>query len=144
MRFVASSWHLIHLLKIAANCTEKAMQAALRGIELSPCQAQVLDLIESHGTSMSGISKALCCHKSNVTQIVDALVLMEYVEREVSLEDRRVHRITLTAKGKEVLAVIREALRAKSTHCFSALSTHEQAELERLLARFSESWNEHD
>ncbi len=140
MRCVTSSWHLIHLFKNAAACIEKDMQAGLLDMELSPCQAQALDVIDSHGASMSAMSKALCCHKSNITQIVDSLVSRNLVERVVSEKDRRICTLTLTPKGREVLIVIRRSLLAQSKICFEVLSHEECEQLQRLLDRLVAAW----
>lgn len=130
---------LIHLLKNAASCCERELQVGLQGSDISICQAMMLQQIQENGESMSKLSKALCCHKSNVTQIVDGMVKAEWVERELCKTDRRVSHLKLTGKGKKLLDVIEAALKKQADKCFGMYSDTEKKQLEGLLKKFVET-----
>lgn len=130
--------HLIHLLKNAASCCERELQSGLEGTAISACQALVLQQIDESGESMSKLSKALCCHKSNITQIVDALVKNGIVVREPCKTDRRVLHLKLTSKGKELLRLSKTAMEKQATKCLAGYSVSEKRSLSDMLERFVE------
>lgn len=129
---------LVHLLKNASSCCEKELSDALGGMDVSLCKVTLLMNIADDGTSMSKLSKALCCHKSNVTQIVDALVKDGYAERVQSEEDRRVSNLKITTKGKKMLDAAVPMMKQASVKCFACLSADEQKKMYGILEKFVE------
>jgi MarR family transcriptional regulator, organic hydroperoxide resistance regulator len=76
-------------------------QCAKLGITAT--QLSVLKLLQTVGDlSLSELSRRMAATNSTVTGIVDRMVAAKLVEREQSVEDRRVWRIKLTAQGKAI------------------------------------------
>ena len=125
------------LLKAAASCSEKQLNDAVFGLKISQCQASVLLLVKEQGTaSMSSLSRTLCCHKSNITQIVDGLFDQGLISRIPCKEDRRVCRVALTAKGKTLLKKAEDAMRKSAEKCVGIFTASECTQLRKLLKRY--------
>lgn len=75
-------------------------------------------LNEQEGKPMNKIGEELWCDVSNITGVVDRLEKQGLVRRTAHPDDRRISLITITPKGKEVLA--------------GTLPEHEQALIQRL------------
>lgn len=105
-------------------------QCARHGITAT--QLSVLKLLQElgDGLSLSELSARMAAKNSTVTGIIDRMVAAELVVREQSAEDRRVWKIKLTRKGRDIANRIEVApwdlLR-------SALSALPRAELRGLI-----------
>ncbi len=128
---------LCGLLKNAASCCDRHMNIAVDDIGISHCQAQVLMHISSKGSvSMTTLSKQLCCHKSNVTQIVDVLAKRGFIERVASKADKRVFALRLKPKGKTLLSIAEKMLRKHAKESLSMFTEPERKQLEKLLKKY--------
>ncbi len=134
-----SDLQLIHLLKSAASCAEKELADALHGLGISLCQASLLVQVDHTHLSMSALSKILCCHKSNVTQIVDSLEESGIVERKLNASDRRIAELALTDKGRALMAQAREVMSRKAVTVLSMFSEDEKQAAREMLIRFMEA-----
>ena len=75
--------------------------------ELTQAQFNVLMILKRHGDggmSQKDIREKLVCSKGNVSIHTANLARMGYVRKQTSKRDSRVNVITLTAKGRRVLA----------------------------------------
>jgi DNA-binding MarR family transcriptional regulator len=71
---------------------------------LTAVQLAALYRIDEHGElAMGKVAHVLHCDPSNVTGIVDRLVMHKLVTRQECPTDRRAKTITLTAEGKKVV-----------------------------------------
>jgi DNA-binding MarR family transcriptional regulator len=78
---------------------------------LTRAQLFALYAINKHGElAMGQAANVLHCDASNVTGLVDRLVLQGLAERKESSHDRRTKNLSLTAKGAQVISEIRKAL----------------------------------
>ncbi len=127
---------LCGLLKAVAATCERELNEALADLGISHCQASILAQISKSGpVTMSAVSKELCCHKSNVTQVVDGLVAKDLLERVASKEDRRMSTLVLTRKGKVVAAKSLTILTKAARECMGLFSTTERQSLKKLLEK---------
>lgn len=135
-----SCLHLCGLIKNVASCCERRMNAALDKVDVSHCQAQVLMKISAQGSiSMTALSKELCCHKSNVTQIVDLLTERSLIERVASKEDKRVFTLKLKPKGRALLTTAETMLCKQADKSMDGFSAVERKQFEKLLRKYVES-----
>jgi DNA-binding MarR family transcriptional regulator len=105
-------------------------QCARHGITAT--QLNVLKLLQGIGDlSLSELSRHMAARNSTVTGIIDRMAAADLVTREQSAEDRRVWKIRLTDRGRDIAERIDVApwdlLR-------SALLALPEAELKRLIA----------
>jgi len=82
---------------------------------------------------MNMLSNLLLCDASNVTGIVDRLLLQGYIKREENPKDRRVKMITLTETGESLRATLLEAIAAYELPELSRLSGEQRDQLKAML-----------
>jgi DNA-binding MarR family transcriptional regulator len=70
----------------------------------------ILELSENDMVSMQDLSRAVLVDNGHTTRAVARLVELGYVSREVDPEDSRSYLVSLTAKGRDSSAVIRNVL----------------------------------
>lgn len=129
---------LCNTLKAAAACCERQLNDALTEHDMSHCQAMILGKISDGKISMSDMSKEMCCHKSNITQVVSGLEKKGLITRSLLETDRRVSELVLTAKGKTVHETLRGLLSARAKSCMSVFTAEEKQTLGMLLKKYIE------
>jgi DNA-binding MarR family transcriptional regulator len=109
------------VLQVAFRSKHGLMKLAEKH-ELTVVQLHSLGVMNpGEGIPMNALSSLLLCDASNVTGIVDRLLVQGYIKREENPKDRRVKMITLTSEGE----ALRESL-------LTAISQYELPELSRL------------
>ena len=102
---------------------------------LTPSQFDLLSaLFEEGAIPLNRLSERLCCACSNVTGLVDRLERDGLVRRERSLEDRRVILLSLTDKGRELLAGVPRG-ECCGLNFDTILNKEERSELRRILKK---------
>jgi DNA-binding MarR family transcriptional regulator len=97
---------------------------------LTSAQSGVLRMIREHGPlSSADLSRKLRVTPSNVTGIIDRLVKKALVERIPKAGDRRVMRIQLTKKGRDLAEILPNPIESK---LINGLSDMESEHLELL------------
>ena len=120
----------------ASVLTARLLESVTQGA-VTPAQFEALTFIHRHGgCSAKALSEGLRISIPSSTRLVDRLVRKALVARRESEEDRRLVHLSLTGKGRKVLADVRAARIARLQHALGALSVAEQAHLQNLLERF--------
>ena len=123
-------------LKAAAACCERELNDALSGFDISHCQAMILARIGEGKISMSAISREMCCHKSNVTQVVAGLEKKELLTRSLQAKDRRMTELLLTSKGRGAATRLHELPCKRASDCMSVFTKEERRTFSELLAKY--------
>ena len=100
------------LLRAARTAYGSAMRAALAeaGFDDIPKNGlYVIGALRRSGTPLSRIIQELGVSKQSAGQLVDALVLRGYLEREIDEEDRRRLTVSLSERGRAVADIARKA-----------------------------------
>lgn len=124
------------LLKAAAACSERRLNESLSDVGVSHCQATILLRISEGPASMSSLSKAMCCHKSNITQVVAGLSKKKMIERVTSTEDKRVTHLKLTPVGKQAAQKLKGVLCDCASDCMDIFTASEKKTLASLLQKY--------
>jgi len=85
----------------------------------------------NHGGTAAGLVRELGVSKQAASQLIDALVLRGYLERDVDPEDRRRLTIALTERGRAAAAAVRAGVESIDDELQEKLSP---AELQGLWA----------
>jgi DNA-binding MarR family transcriptional regulator len=110
-----------------------ANTSSWRDFGLSHSQAGVLFMIHHHsGANAKQISDYLGVTKSAITQLLDPLVVNDFIERQNDQQDRRIVRFNLTAKGKKALKEIHKLKYSGIRSALDNLSDHELEQLAKL------------
>jgi len=105
-------------------------------IELRMPQYVVLAVLDDSGPcSQKAIAESMDFDKSDVTKLVNELEERGFVRRAEDHEDRRRHRVLLTAKGRSQLEASDRELNASMKTFLSALSPAEYRQLQQLLLK---------
>ncbi len=124
------------LLTHAARTLRRRASAAGEPWGVSPHQARALRVIGRHQPTRLGIvAEHLRVSPRSVTDVVDSLGKLGYVDRAPDPDDRRATLVSLTEAGTRVLTELERARRSDADDWFSGLSPAEQDELGRLLRR---------
>jgi DNA-binding MarR family transcriptional regulator len=106
-------------------------------LNLTIAQLKSLFFIDFEGpTNIKKVATALGATPPNVTGIVDRLVEQGLVSREGSPDDRRMLILSTTAKGRALLARLREIETSRMSGILMRLSSGELSALSQSLARF--------
>src|SRR5690606_15565677 len=130
---------------------ESSLMAVTRGLRrgwaeaiahtgLAPHQARALRTIAGEGPLRPGaLAERLRVAPRSVTEVVDALVERQLVDREPDPSDRRATILSLTDAGRDLVHEISALRRAHTTAVFDeVLTPQEQASLASLLGRLAD------
>ena len=127
-------------LNRARNFLLMEMDAALRPLDITGQQMGILlSLTRGVATTPFEISKVLGIDTGLMTRMLDKLESRGLLQRQRSIEDRRVIHLLLTDKGREVAARIPEIAPEVLNHRLRDFSTEEFCEFLRLLRKFTDS-----
>lgn len=111
---------------------------------LSVSQAYALRSLAEHGPlAMGALAEDLNLSVSTTTRLVDPLAERSLLRREQCREDRRVWRVSLTAKGERLWKRLEGELLAIDAEVLGSLSSSERETLIRAmgaLARATQQW----
>ena len=96
---------------------------------------RLLYAAESRRMTMGDIATRMNLGPNNVTQLVDALAERGLVERIAGEDDKRVVYATLTARGRELFALVLPQNARRIEQAWAPLSEREKKTLRHLLAR---------
>lgn len=94
--------------------------------DISPLHFEIMGLLRNEGTLYAAeIGERLCIARAHMTSLVDRLVELGFVERQMDSSDRRVTNLVLTDKGKTVLEEHRSKMRNAVKETLTCLSDEE-------------------
>jgi DNA-binding MarR family transcriptional regulator len=106
----------------------------MRAAGLSFARLRVLDRLTEGPQRMRDLSNALNVAPRTITGLVDALEDDGLVARSPHATDRRVTVLTITPEGTRQLTTASKVRSEVISELFGALSAHDRAELDRILA----------
>ena len=87
----------------------RTLTDALRPLELTPAQAEVLRVLqEFQPLSLIALGELLICESGSPSRLVNGMVEAGLIERVTSTTNRRMVTLTLTEKGQERAERVRE------------------------------------
>jgi DNA-binding MarR family transcriptional regulator len=87
----------------------RQLTKALRGLGLTPAQAEVISALDEHGSmTLATLGRCIVCENGSPSRLVNTLVIKGLVERESGQVDRRVVHLELSPKGRELLQGVKE------------------------------------
>jgi MarR family transcriptional regulator, organic hydroperoxide resistance regulator len=96
---------LRYLILAAQRHGSRMLADRLREVELTPPQAEVLDVLATRAPlTLAELGRLLVCENGSPSRLVESLVRRGLVRREPGREDRRVVSLSLTPEGTQALA----------------------------------------
>ncbi len=115
---------------------------ALSRGQITPAQYFVLDAIDRQGAlRMSELAAELSVSLPAMSGLVERLYKMKMVKRIYSEKDRRVIKIDLSIRGKNILNTIRSQRAAGFQKIFSKLSQKDRADYLRIITKMRDILN---
>lgn len=104
MSIYGMAGHLIRRLnQISTHVFSVRMQEA--GIDLTSVQYAALETIRAEpGIDQATVAAKIAYDRATIGGVIDRLEQKNYVKRSVSQRDRRAREVTLSEKGKDILA----------------------------------------
>jgi DNA-binding MarR family transcriptional regulator len=102
-------------------------------------QFLILGFLEKSGEAkMSGLANFMAVSTAAMTGTADRLVKYGYVTRELEPEDRRVIKIKITLKGRELIKKINSQRRQMIIDIFGKISESDRSDYLRVLTKIEE------
>jgi DNA-binding MarR family transcriptional regulator len=100
--------HLRFAILAAQREGNRLLTQALKPHGITPSQAEVLRLLQQHGTlSLNGLGQLLVCESgTNPSRLVERAVAAGLVERRTDAEDRRYLQLSLTPEGERLATTV--------------------------------------
>lgn len=99
----------IHGVLATADTLLRESQRFFRPLGVTEAQFNVLNVLAgaTEGMSQRELGDVLVVDRSNVTGLLDRMGKAGWVRRKSHSQDRRIHRVVLTAKGRQLWAKVR-------------------------------------
>jgi DNA-binding MarR family transcriptional regulator len=128
------------MLSTLGYATSRAFHRTLAPLELDPAHFAVLRGVAfDEGRSQQAFAEQLRISPSRMVAIVDDLERRELLERRAHDSDRRVRKLHLTERGRELLDEATKLAVAHEQRIGEALTTDERTELLSLLEKVAAS-----
>jgi len=126
----------------AVRLVDRALRLSSASVErdvgISVAQLYVLrTLRERDGQSVGELARATLTHQSSVSVVVSRLVARGLVRRAVAEGDRRRVELSLTPRGRALVARAPEAVQVRLVRALDALTAAERRTLAGLLTRWA-------
>ena len=109
---------------------------ALKPYGMTPVQFAFLHVLwERDGQVGVEIGERLRLDSATMTGLIDRLVHNQCVERRLDARDRRVNRIYLTERGRELQHILPDIMKQVNEEMLADFSKQDRVELQRLLGR---------
>ena len=119
-------------------------QTASEEFGITADQFHKLQRIREGKTSVSALADCMHLSRPNISRSVDELVNMGLVERQPEVADRRGINLSLTAKGRVLVANMLEAIGAKMKSRLARLEISETKAIESALAALRKAFVEQE
>ncbi|GAB4359060.1 MAG: MarR family winged helix-turn-helix transcriptional regulator [Gammaproteobacteria bacterium] len=121
-------------IRLAQIAVFRDFAAAFGDFEITPTLYASLLLIGANpGLKQTDLAQAVQLDRSTVVSVIDNLEGRELVERNRAADDRRSNALSLTRKGKALLARLKPLVEAHERRLVRNLTPDEAADLKRLL-----------
>jgi DNA-binding MarR family transcriptional regulator len=125
---------LRYLILAAQREGSRRLGEALRHLDLTPAQAEVLDVLSaSPPLTLAALGRLLVCEAGSPSRLVDSLVRRGLVDRTPHGSDKRAVLIALTATGRDLAGRLDTATAELTTEMAARLPEGDRQNLIKLL-----------
>jgi DNA-binding MarR family transcriptional regulator len=134
---VSQHARLSYLIRQAQLATYQRLDRALRGFGLTPAQYTVLAILSRRDESLSSaaLSRRLGVSPQSANEMVATLTALGLVRSTAGVENRRIRRLGLTLRGRNLLVQCDAEVDRFEEALFCVLAAPERETLRRLLVR---------
>ncbi len=125
---------IVFLLAKAYQKAHGRLRARLVPYGLTPIQSLILAALrEEEGLSASDLGKRLLLDGATLSGVLERLIAADWVRKETDPNDKRIQRIFLSEKGKELQSQLIEERNKANDEVLAGLSLEEKILFKRLL-----------
>jgi len=134
--------HLIRRLhQISTSIFAEEMAQA--GFDLTPVQFAALSALSTNpGIEQNTLAGLVANDRATMAGVIERLERRGYLQREVSQTDRRARVLSITEKGRALIATVAPAVRRVQAALLAPLSEDEQRTLVALVSKAAAAGNE--
>jgi DNA-binding MarR family transcriptional regulator len=118
------------------------LSKSLENLDVERYYSILFFLNENNGCNQQCICNNLAIDKTAMVKVIDHLIKVGFVDRNVNPDDRREHFIVLTKKGLKQTAEIVKSFHAIDAEIFSGVSKEEQATFNKVMCQLSSKLKE--
>ena len=126
---------LSYLVRQAQLATYQGLDRTLRGFGLTPAQYTVLAILSRRGESSAALSRRLGVSPQSANEVVATLGAMGLLRRMAATGHRRMRRLELTLRGRNLLVQCDAEVDRFEDALFGVLASAERERLRGLLIR---------
>jgi DNA-binding MarR family transcriptional regulator len=113
------------------------LSKSLENLDVERYYSILFFLSENNGCNQQCICNNLAIDKTAMVKVIDHLIKVGFVDRNVNPDDRREHFIVLTKKGLKQTAEIVKSFNAIDAEIFSEISKEDQATFNKVICQMS-------
>lgn len=118
------------------------LSKSLESLDVERYYSILFFLNENNGCNQQCICNNLAIDKTAMVKVIDHLIKVGFVDRNVNPDDRREHFIVLTKKGLKQTAEIVKAFEDIDKEIFSSISKEEQVIFNKVICQLSSKLKE--
>lgn len=118
------------------------LSKSLENLDVERYYSILFFLNEHNGCNQQCICNNLAIDKTAMVKVIDHLIKVGFVDRNVNPDDRREHFIVLTKKGQKQTSEIVQSFNAIDAEIFSGVSKEEQATFNKVMCQLSSKLKE--
>lgn len=133
------SWNMVRNLALSSRLFINSSTRELKPLKITGTQAQVLTIIAScENSSQESIAKELQIARTAVSLSLKQLIDAGLVSRTADKNDKRIHRLGLTQKGKALFPKLNALILRKNEQALASLTEYERIVFLGLLQKVSD------
>ncbi|MEO8392577.1 MAG: MarR family transcriptional regulator [Chloroflexota bacterium] len=87
----------------------RALTDALAPLDLTPAQAEVLQVLEQYGSlTLVEVGERLVCENGSPSRLVNSMVDKGLIQKTTSVTDRRASKLTLSPRARDLLPALNQ------------------------------------
>lgn len=131
-------------ISLIGRCAQIYFDRELSRINIRSGQIRILRALEmKEGINQEYIRLLSHLDKATIAKTIKPLVREGYIERTRDPHDKRSYQISLTDKGREIMPMLKQTIRAWADILTAGFTEEEKRSVDNLLARMSENARHH-
>jgi len=135
---------LNRFISLIGRCGQLYFDRELSPINIRSGQIRILRALDmKDGINQEYIRLLSHLDKATIAKTIKPLIREGYIERTKDPGDKRSYKISLTDKGREIMPMLKETIRAWADILTAGFTEEEKCSVDDLLARMSENARHH-
>ena len=135
---------LVRFISFISRCGQIYFDRELIPINIRSGQIRILRALDIRdGINQEHIRLLSHLDKSTIAKTIKPLISEGYIQRTINPDDKRAYQISLTDKGREIMPMLKQTIRAWTDILTYGFTDEEKRSIDDLLVRMSENARNH-